>query len=136
MFGFAMLWSVLSASTITEPSDATDQSLLVSSYLAATRVNLFVGLPAVLIATAGLLRFKNWGRQLFAFFIAAWVIQIAGFSIFNLQLTWGISNAFTNFSLLTAGVVLSMSYTTPIAELFTRTQPGPVKSPATNLSPA
>jgi hypothetical protein len=136
MFGSALLMGFLSRRFSVESNDITDQSWLGSSYLAATRLALFIGLPAFAIAFVGLLRFKRWARKLFTFLMLAWGLQIVGFGIVNLPLTWGFSAVFADFALVTAGAVLAMSYLTPISSLFIRANSSVASSSAAGLSPA
>ena len=117
------------------PAGDAEPSLLVSSYLVATRLALFVGLPAFLIAFVGMLRFQSWARKLFAFLILAWGLQILGFGIFNLPLTWGLAGLFADLGLLTAGAVLALSYMTSISDLFARARLA-ATSNAAGLAPA
>ncbi|MCM2373589.1 hypothetical protein [Aporhodopirellula aestuarii] len=135
MFGSALLVEILSRRYNVAPAVDAEPSLLVSSYLVATRLALFVGLPAFLLAFVGMLRFQSWGRKLFTFLMLAWGLQILGFGIFNLSLTWGIARLFGDLGLLTAGAVLALSYLTSISELFAATK---LTSPAngTGLSTA
>ena len=136
MFGSALLMGFLMRRYNVEPVGTAEPSLLVSSYTAAMRLALFVGLPAFVIAFVGLLRFQSWARQLFTILILAWVLQIVGFGIVNLPLTWGFSGLFADLALLTAGAVLAMSYLTPIASLFTRAKLTVASSNSTGLSTA
>jgi hypothetical protein len=136
MFGSALLMGFLSRRYNVAAVGDTEPSFLISSYFAATRLALLVGLPAFVIAFFGLLRFQPWARKLFAFLILAWGLQIVGFGIFNLPLTWGLSGLFADLALLTAGAVLAMSYLTPISGLFGRANLIVASSDATGLSPA
>lgn len=135
MFGSAILIGILSRQYNVAPAGDAEPSLLVSSYLVATRLALLVGLPAFLIAFVGMLRFHSWARKLFAFLILAWGLQILGFGIFNLPLTWGLAGLFADLVLLSAGAVLALSYLTSISDLFAHTEPA-VPANATKLSPA
>ena len=96
----------------------------------------FAGLPAFVVAFAGLLRFKLWARRLFTFLMIAWGCQAVAFGIVNLSLTWGLSGLFANLALLTAGAVLAMSYFTPISELFASSGRLVASQEATQFSPA
>ena len=136
MFGSAILTGFVFRGYNAVPVENADASLLATSYLIATRLALIVGLPAFVIAIAGMIRFQSWARTLFAFLILAWVVQLLGFGIVNLQLTWGLSGIFADLALLTAGAVLAMSYMTPISGLFTRRDLAVKPSDATGLSPA
>jgi hypothetical protein len=136
MFGSALLMGFFLRRYNVEPVGNAEPSLLVSSYIAATRLAIFVGLPAFVIAFVGLLRFQPWARKLFTILMLAWGLQIIGFGIFNLPLTWGLSGLFADLALLTAGAVLAMSYLTPISCLFTRAKLTVAPSDAAGLSPA
>ena len=136
MFGSALLIGVISRRYLTGLAVSNPEpSLLFSSHFVATRLALFVGLPAFVIAFVGMLRFQPWARKLFAFLVLAWGLQILVFGIFNVQLTYGLSRAFSDLALLTAGAVLAMSYMTPISGLFARPNLALKSSDATGLSP-
>lgn len=135
MFGSTLLMGILSRQYNAAPAGDVEPSLLVSSYLLATRLALFVGLPAFLIAFVGMLRFQSWARQLFAFLVLAWGLQILGFGLFNLPLTWGIAGLFADLALLTAGAVLALSYMTSVSDLFAQKRLA-TTSNTTSLSPA
>jgi len=136
MFGSAILMGFISRRYNIAPVDGAEPSPLASAYLVATRLALFVGLPAFFVAFVGMLRFRPWARKLFTFLMIAWGLQILGFGIFNLPLTWGLSGLFANLSLLTAGAVLALSYMTPMSLLLTRANQTTAPSKTSALSPA
>ena len=87
MFGSALLIGVISRRYLTGLAVSNPEpSLLFSSHFVATRLALFVGLPAFVIAFVGMLRFQPWARKLFAFLVLAWGLQILVFGIFNVHL--------------------------------------------------
>lgn len=135
MFGSALLVGFLSRQFNVAADDDAGWSLLASCYLVATRLAVFVGLPAFLIAFAGMLRFQSWARKLYAFLIFAWGSLLLGFGIFNLPLTWGFASVFSDLGLLTAGAVLALSYMTSISDLFGQKKLA-VAANSTELSPA
>jgi hypothetical protein len=135
MFGSALLVSFVARRFDVAGVGDAEPSFLASSYLAAMRVSLMVGFPAFVIAFFGLLRFQRWARKLFTLLILAWGLQILVFGVFNLSLTWGLSDLFADLALLTAGVVLAMSYMTPIDGLFRQTSRNVPSSDGAELSP-
>ncbi len=120
MFASTIFVGMMARSYHVVPPDNSELSSLASSYITAKRLALFVGLPAFIIAFFGMFRFQSWARNMHALLVLVWGLQILGFGIFNLRLTWGASAIFADLALMTAGAVLAMSYMTPISDLFAR----------------
>ena len=117
-------------------AETIDAGWLLSSYAIATRLSFFLGLPAFAIAFFGLLKTKLWGRRLFTALMIAWGPQAIAFGIFNLSMTWGLSALFANLALLSAGAVLALSYSTPLAGRFESSRLSIESHSRAGLSPA
>lgn len=109
------------------PTTATNESYAWFTYahLVATRVSLVLGLPAFLVAIAGMIQFRWWARQLYFWLTIASALEIAGFLLFNINLVWGMASIFGYFACLSTGAVLAMSYLTPLTKRFERTHARP-----------
>lgn len=138
MFAAAIVMGIISRRFGPEPigEAIANPGLLISSYWFATKLSLFLGVPAFAVASFGLLKTKLWARRLFTMLMLVWFAQSIVFGLFNLTMTWGIAGLFANLALLTAGAVLAMSYFTPVATAFTSVDHAVDANHSTGLAPA